>query len=1175
MLKRRHLSKKNYSLLWEISGNGLSKPSYLFGTMHLRDKRVFDFSDSVLIKFDACEAFASEVRMDSTMYEYWELTVNGDTTNRLRNQLSKKGYARMKDAFKKKGINFDSLYSKNTALLQDWLEEKNEEEDKEGSKKQFLDLYLTRLAHNQNKTLYGLENLGEYKNLNEAFFERFEDTTWIEKKATFADMMMQFSYLENLIETYNEGNLDSIVHIINQDTTYSKSNYKEELLDNRNIRMVEKLDNLMREKSIFCAVGAAHLPDSLGMIALLRQRGYTLRCVTPQFTGMASQYKEKIVEREWYHVNDDFQQFEIDMPEQPYKMYAKRLGMQYVYFDIGNSSLSLVQAEYYPHLGMKKISNEKLLNELFRRWQAETNYVDFTKEKVKIGDIDAYKFKAHTYSKGLTIGYFTVANNYIYKIVISYDKNNQDDISKGERILKSFKINPLPLTDWQSFQDAKGAFSARFPTPPQFEQVKNKIPNQDGEEVNYYANLFMSKDAKNGYTYLLRYSDLPNGSVILNDSIYMAAVMTETTEKFKKLKARIDIDSLSNHYGYQERNLKISIEGINMYLRLILRGSRLYFLLGQPPLVKDKTHEKTITDWLNSFKLESFNTPQLKPIVDTDLGITFSFPSSIEKYKKDDEKSFFPFKNVKSYNITHDHSGVSYFVNTSNYSKYFSIPSYDSLLTSYVNDIKENDTITQKGKILVIKDTLINGIKAKFLISKHPKVTVNMTYELVFEKNGKLYECGVYVPNESTDSVFVQSFFNTIKMVEDKNIINIYEPKKQLIFNDLASQNDSIRDDAKKVLSSIDWEKSDIPLFTHALVQNYKDDTLKYNSVRLNLLGAVKSIKDSVVLSTIEQIINTTKDTVIKDKCICALLDLDTLGSANRFFELAKQYKRSLKELYCLSSFMSDSIERAVTYYDQMLSIPEKPFEDDRVIYITWLLTNYDTSGLMNNIFKKYTPQYLATASSVFDKNSLFKRDTVADGEYSLYSLISSYVKLCPLLENNTNTNNFLYKVTTTQQSEILCDALFSLVKNKQNIDNSLWERASKSKSYWYYLLSRLNNDTLLNSVPPQYYTQKEVAQGNIIYSNYDDDMSEPNETTFLETQKYKGEILYIFKLLYKYGDEEENYIGINAQPSDKNKVDFSPKISLLSEPLENVKDYKKVVKQLLKNYEENKTEND
>jgi uncharacterized protein YbaP (TraB family) len=40
-------TQKRYpSLLWEITGNGLNKPSYLFGTMHISNKMVFNLSDS-------------------------------------------------------------------------------------------------------------------------------------------------------------------------------------------------------------------------------------------------------------------------------------------------------------------------------------------------------------------------------------------------------------------------------------------------------------------------------------------------------------------------------------------------------------------------------------------------------------------------------------------------------------------------------------------------------------------------------------------------------------------------------------------------------------------------------------------------------------------------------------------------------------------------------------------------------------------------------------------------------------------------------------------------------------------------------------------------------------------------------------------------------------------------
>ena len=34
-------------LLWEISGNGLKQKSYVFGSLHSNDKRLFQLSDSV------------------------------------------------------------------------------------------------------------------------------------------------------------------------------------------------------------------------------------------------------------------------------------------------------------------------------------------------------------------------------------------------------------------------------------------------------------------------------------------------------------------------------------------------------------------------------------------------------------------------------------------------------------------------------------------------------------------------------------------------------------------------------------------------------------------------------------------------------------------------------------------------------------------------------------------------------------------------------------------------------------------------------------------------------------------------------------------------------------------------------------------------------------------------
>src|SRR5580765_2895176 len=62
---------------WRISGNGLQKPSYLLGSVHLRDKRVFNFGDSIYAALEGSEGYAMELNPDSLMFYYFN-NVNKD-----------------------------------------------------------------------------------------------------------------------------------------------------------------------------------------------------------------------------------------------------------------------------------------------------------------------------------------------------------------------------------------------------------------------------------------------------------------------------------------------------------------------------------------------------------------------------------------------------------------------------------------------------------------------------------------------------------------------------------------------------------------------------------------------------------------------------------------------------------------------------------------------------------------------------------------------------------------------------------------------------------------------------------------------------------------------------------------------------------------------------------------
>src|SRR5215468_11568844 len=57
--------KKYPSLFWEITGNGLSRPSYLFGTMHVSSKLVFHLPDSFYLAIKNVDVVALETNPES------------------------------------------------------------------------------------------------------------------------------------------------------------------------------------------------------------------------------------------------------------------------------------------------------------------------------------------------------------------------------------------------------------------------------------------------------------------------------------------------------------------------------------------------------------------------------------------------------------------------------------------------------------------------------------------------------------------------------------------------------------------------------------------------------------------------------------------------------------------------------------------------------------------------------------------------------------------------------------------------------------------------------------------------------------------------------------------------------------------------------------------------------
>jgi len=90
------------TLLWKISGKNLEQPSYLYGTMHLQDRRLFYFGDSLYAALEKTEGFAMEINPLEMMDSIFRSFSKKDTSDLLKKILDEAEYKKIAKKLEKK-----------------------------------------------------------------------------------------------------------------------------------------------------------------------------------------------------------------------------------------------------------------------------------------------------------------------------------------------------------------------------------------------------------------------------------------------------------------------------------------------------------------------------------------------------------------------------------------------------------------------------------------------------------------------------------------------------------------------------------------------------------------------------------------------------------------------------------------------------------------------------------------------------------------------------------------------------------------------------------------------------------------------------------------------------------------------------------------------------------------
>ena len=275
-------SHENNTLLWKISGNGIEKPSYLFGTIHMLCEEDAVLSPAMLKAIRDCDEVYLEVDMDN-LFEMFgimnKMKMKGDTT--LRDLLNDADYKKVKDHFEAKGslLPFSMLETYKPILAASTLEQGALPCENTA----MMEQVIMKEAKENNKTIRGLETMSYQAGVLDSIPYKLQAEqllSYINSANSGGDEDKQ---MKEMFDAYKKQDLNKLEELM-VETEAGMAGFTDMLLYNRNQNWVKKLKTLLTEKSLLIAVGAGHLPGEKGVIKLLRKEGYL---VTPVANKMS------------------------------------------------------------------------------------------------------------------------------------------------------------------------------------------------------------------------------------------------------------------------------------------------------------------------------------------------------------------------------------------------------------------------------------------------------------------------------------------------------------------------------------------------------------------------------------------------------------------------------------------------------------------------------------------------------------------------------------------------------------------------------------------------------------------------------------------------------------------------------------------------------------------------
>lgn len=1091
-----HAQSSMNHLLWRISGKGLDKPSYLFGTMHLTDRRLFQFTDSLYHALEHTEGFAAELDMNSIFTQYINTMVTGEKEKVfIKKIIDKEWLAKnqrlLERRFRKPvaEITMDDIAAEERKQNSRLLES--------GDMKTFMDAYLFDIANRQGKWTGGIEDPEDQLSIK-------DETSPTERlRLLFEDKSESGRALEWMIETYLKEDLD----LIDRSEVIWRG-ARDAILLKRNIKMAQRIDSLAQERSCLFAVGAAHLPGDTGVVNLLREKGYTVTPVVSSRRIAPEAYKFEEKEKPWVNVTMHDSIYSLQMPVKPLPfkgIETSAIDMQF-HFDLGSYSAYFTLG-VYASVPTEDI-RDTILSRIVKSYGGKGMSV--SQKDIMIGTVKGKEIVLKNLFGDYRIQAFVPGDYVALNAVFAMRKNTLYD-KDAERFFRSFK--PAKITEkeksnmgpvaWKKFEFAADGFSVSLPA----KYTERKEP--ESEDVGWKRKSYEVIDLYSQAYYGVTVDETMPGYYSDSDSSFFETAKENLAEL---MKATILDSSHITFKGFPAYKLTLkSTEDDSRIITkmfMINRGNRRYGLF----LAYDSAiGVLTAGDqFFRSFSILPIPKPTWSNTSAPDN--SFSSWSPAPFYLKEDDELA---SNVVRFMMHDTVAAVTTIIDKEAFPPFYWVKSDTALFDEHIATfIGSRDTVIRRE---YIQQGNATGVDIDIWLAE----SQNIKKMRLLLNGDTLYTIFTFVPAEIVKQGEYDRFYRDFHLTNTTKPANLFTSKAAELIKALQTGDEEGFELAQTSLDKVEFTAADLPVLQDALLFVYRDSTDGSYGIASQLIDKILKIdtaKSSVAFVQTNYLELEEEKQSIKPLLLYLLAGLESQES----YDLLNEF--------LLKEPLGDN-----TYYRFYETIRESDFAPSLFPSLLQVLPHPDIGiHIADLALELYEKQQIEKQLFIDNKNWIIDAAKVhlafKEVEDETALSVTSLVRLLAMV-NDPMANEWLRKVIARSKNEdTRLEAVIGLLKNKQAVakaDLLLLAKSDATRVKLYELLARQQS---LKYFPAEFLSQRWLGQSQLYqWTASDDDPPAKIEYIGERIAMYLGEKkkFHLYKIIQYENDPESWRLGV------------------------------------------------